>query len=107
MKRFLLVVFSVFLLVAFAFGAPSDRQRKAIAEKLYGRIKIVDFAEDYRVKIVDFAEDLEVKIVDFAADSVGRWEIVDFAEDYRVKIVDFAEDLRVEIENPEAFPCLN
>jgi len=44
MKRVLLVVFSVFLPVVFAFGAPSDKQRNAIAEKLYGSIYITEFS---------------------------------------------------------------
>ena len=69
--------------------------RKEIASKLYGRIKFVDAAPDYRVRIVKAAPDLRVRIVDAAPNQIGEWQIVDAAEDYRVQLVKAAEDLCV------------
>ena len=56
---------------------------------VFGKIKFVDFGEDYKVKFVDFGEDLNVKIVDFGEKTVGKWKYVSFGEDFKVKIVDF------------------
>jgi len=64
---------------------------------VFGKIKFVDFGEDYKVKFVDFGEDLNVKIVDFGEKTVGKWKYVSFGEDFKVKIVDFGEDFKVKI----------
>ncbi|MCA6974255.1 hypothetical protein [Pectobacterium carotovorum] len=45
--------------------------------KIYGRIQIVDYNEDYRVRIVDSREHLRVQEVTAFANRPGEWEIVD------------------------------
>ena len=117
MKRVLLVVFSVFLPVVFAFGAPSDKQRNAIAEKLYGSIYITEFSglADFSVYITEFSglADLSVSIQEFSglANSPGEWHIEENSglADFSIYITEFSglADLIVYIENPEAFPCRN
>tara|TARA_B100000315_G_C14467987_1_gene536934 strand:- start:33 stop:1037 length:1005 start_codon:yes stop_codon:yes gene_type:complete len=62
---------------------------------VFGKIKIVEFGEDYKVRAVDFGENLKVKYVSFGEGSVGKWKIVEFGEDYKVRFVDFGEDLKV------------
>jgi len=63
---------------------------------VYGKIKFVEFGEDYKVKIVSIGEDLKIKYVNTLADSPGEWQVVEFGEDYKVKIVDFGEDFKVK-----------
>lgn len=97
MKKILLVVFSVFLLVAFAFGAPSDRQRKAIAKKLYGCIYVEDnpVLADYCVYVEanPVLSDLYVYVENHHplwADRSGRWYYVNnpALADFRICYVD-------------------
>ena len=63
---------------------------------VYGKIKFVEFGEDYKVKFVSFGEDLKVKYVSFGADSPGEWQSVEFGEDYKIKVVQFGEDYKVK-----------
>ena len=70
--------------------------KREIASKLYGRIKIVKSAPDYRVKIVKRSADLRVQIVKKFPDAPGKWQIVDSLPDYCVEIVDVGEDLSIE-----------
>ena len=62
---------------------------------IYGKIKFVEFNEDYRVKIVHFNEDVKVKFVDRFHERSGRWEIVDMFEDYKIKLVKYDPDFRL------------
>ena len=63
---------------------------------VYGKIKFVEFGEDYKVRFVSFGEDLKIKYVDFGENSSGKWKVVSFGEDYKIKIVDFGEDFKVK-----------
>ena len=45
---------------------------------VYGKIKLVDYGEDYKVKYVDYGEDIKVKFVDYGEDSKGKWKFVDY-----------------------------
>ena len=56
-----------------------------IAQKgcnVYGKIKVVDYGEDYKVKFVDYGEDLKIKYVDYGEGEVGKWKTVDYGEDF-------------------------
>jgi hypothetical protein len=63
---------------------------------VYGKIKFVDYGEDYKVKFVSYGEDLKIKYVSFGAGSPGKWQTVNFGEDYKIKIVSFGEDYKVK-----------
>ena len=63
---------------------------------VYGKIKFVEFNEDYRVKIVHFNEDVKVKFVDRFHERSGRWEIVDMFEDYKIKLVKYDPDFTIK-----------
>ena len=63
---------------------------------VYGKIKFVEFNEDYRVKIVNFNEDVKVKFVDRFHERSGRWEIVDMFEDYKIKLVKYDPDFTIK-----------
>ena len=63
---------------------------------LYGKIKFVDYGEDYSVKFVDYGEDLRIKYVSYGENSVGKWKVVDYGEDYKVKLVSYGEDYSVK-----------
>ena len=63
---------------------------------VYGKIKFVDYGEDYKVKFVDYGEDLKIKYVDYGEDKQGKWKVVDYGEDFKIKIVDYGEDFKVK-----------
>lgn len=64
--------------------------------EIYGKIKIVDYGEDYKVKLVDYGEDLKIKWVDYGEDNKGKWKEVDYGEDFKIKWVDYGEDFKVK-----------
>ncbi|MBD3638404.1 MAG: hypothetical protein HUJ25_13715 [Crocinitomicaceae bacterium] len=64
--------------------------------EVYGKIKIVDYGEDYKVKKVDYGEDVKVKWVDYGEDNKGKWKEVDYGEDHKIKWVDYGEDFKVK-----------
>ncbi|MEX1002101.1 MAG: hypothetical protein WDZ35_08295 [Crocinitomicaceae bacterium] len=64
--------------------------------EVYGKIKIVDYGEDYKVKKVDYGEDVKVKWVDYGEDDQGEWKEVDYGEDFKIKWVDYGEDFKVK-----------
>ena len=69
---------------------------------VYGKIKFVEYGEDYSVKFVEYGEDLKIKYVSYGEDAVGKWKVVDYGEDYKIKIVDYGEDYSVkEVEYGE------
>lgn len=63
---------------------------------VYGKIKFVEYGEDYKIKWVDYGEDLKIKYVDYGEDKEGNWKTVDYGEKYKLKIVDYGEDFKVK-----------
>jgi hypothetical protein len=63
--------------------------------KLYGKYKIVTFAEDIKIKEVTFAQDLKVEKTNFP-NKCGQWKEDNTFPDFKVKIVTFAEDIKVK-----------
>jgi hypothetical protein len=102
MKKLLLFIFLLLPLMASKSVTEPQIASKSVTEpikdckckdiKLYGRVKIVDAAEDFCVKIVDGCEHLKVRKIKSTPLHCGQWEIVDACEDFRVKFVDGGED---------------
>lgn len=67
-----------------------------LACEVYGKVKIVDYGEDYKVKRVDYGQDLKVKWVDYGEDNKGKWKRVDYGQKYKIKWVDYGEDFKVK-----------
>ncbi len=97
MKK-LLVAGSAALVLVFALMSFSstDINSESKGCHVYGKIKFVDYGENYKVKFVDYGEDLKIKYVDYGEDKEGRWKTVDYGEDYKIKIVDYGEDFKVK-----------
>lgn len=76
-------------------------------KKLYGKIKLVEYASDadIKVKIVSAFPDLKVKFVENFADDCGEWQIVENNEDLKVYITESFPDLK--IQPVVAFPGLS
>ena len=76
----------------------SFETKKEIAYKLYGRIKIVNYGEDYTVRIASSSPDLDVCLVENSqyADRPGYWMIVENNEDFRVRFVPYSEDISIQ-----------
>jgi len=64
---------------------------------VYGKVKFVEYGENYKIKFVSFGEDLNIKYVNYGAGSSGEWQVVEFGEDYKIKIVEFGEDFKVKV----------
>jgi len=63
---------------------------------VYGKIKYVEYGEDYKVRFVDTGANLKVKYVEFGEYAGGNWKMVEFGEDYKIKIVSYGEDFTVK-----------
>lgn len=94
------------LLLAIAVGAaisswtPTDDC--PAADRLYGKIQVVESFADCKVEIVDSFEDLRVQVVESFADEPGEWEMVESFPDYTVAFVESFPD--VTIRYVESFP---
>jgi hypothetical protein len=95
MKKLLLILLLLIALPIVASQNEPIKDCKCKEKKLYGRVKFVDAAEDFRVKIVTGGEHLKVRKINYTALYCGEWRIVDGCEDFRVKIVTGGEDFRV------------
>ena len=113
-------ILPLFLLVLISFIFSSDRRisnnpiifYSKNVSNVYGKIKFVQYNEDYKVRIVDNKEDLSVKLIqnvfyDSRQKKTGisdynkgqlniQWKIVNYFEDYRIKIVDKGEDFSIK-----------
>ena len=63
---------------------------------IYGKIKFVEYGEDYKVRFVDYGANLKVKYVEYGESSKGNWKMVEYGEDYKIKIVSYGEDFTVK-----------
>ncbi len=89
----------LFLGIALAAGIGLSSFKKDDDGKgchVYGKIKFVDYGEDYKIKWVDYGEDLKIKYVDYGEDKEGNWKTVDYGEKYKLKIVTYGEDIKVK-----------
>ena len=64
---------------------------------VFGKIKFVDYGQDYKVKFVDYGEDLKIKYVNYGEKNVGKWKSVNYGEDYKIKVVSYGEDFKVKM----------
>jgi hypothetical protein len=80
-----------------SYMADGEKETKGNpACEVYGKIKFVDYGEDYKVKEVDYGEDVKIKMVDYGEDNRGKWKKVDYGEDFKIKMVDYGEDFKVK-----------
>lgn len=101
MKKFLIVILSLFLL-SFAADKPITPDCKCKGIPLYGRVQFVDAFEDFRIQFVDVFPDIKVRFVDYNPSKCGEWRIVTTHPDFKVKIVDRSPDFKVR--QVDAFP---
>lgn len=90
-----LLALGIFGLSSFYNNSDKQSGKDPVCE-IYGKIKIVDYGEDYKVKIVDYGEDLKIKWVDYGEQEDGKWKEVDYGEDYKIKWVDYGEDFQIK-----------
>lgn len=104
MKKFTIALGAALIMVGtygFTKNGMVDNDAKTECEDgkgchVYGKIKFVDYGEDYKVKFVDYGEDLKIKYVDYGENSKGKWKTVDYGEDFKIKIVKYGEDIKVK-----------
>ncbi len=65
--------------------------------EVYGKVKFVDYGQDYKVKFVDYGQDVKIKYVDYGENSKGKWKKVDYGQKYKIKVVDYGEDFKVKV----------
>jgi len=72
------------------------------AERLYGKIQVVESFADCEVQVVTSFPDLRVQLVDSFADDPGEWQMVESFPDYTVTFVESFAD--VTIQYVDSFP---
>jgi hypothetical protein len=63
---------------------------------VFGKIRFVEYGEDYKIKFVNYGENLRVKYVNYGESQVGNWKTVNYGEDFKLKIVKYGEDFTVK-----------
>ncbi len=97
MKKLLIIgVLAIFIFSGFAFINRTKSEPKGKYCHVYGKIKIVEYGEDYKVKGVSYGEDLKVKRVNYGEGKVGKWKIVKYGEDFKIKYVDYGQHFKVK-----------
>ena len=74
--------------------SPSSSSSSSKGCHVYGKVRFVEYGEDYKVRFVSYGENLKVKYEDYLADSPGEWKVVDYGEDYKIRIVSYGEDFK-------------
>lgn len=96
-KRVFGVLFIASGILLFSSATPrTSRMGGSTACEVYGKVKFVDYGEDYKVKRVDYGEDVKIKWVDYGEDKKGLWKRVDYGEKYKLKWVDYGEDFKIK-----------
>jgi hypothetical protein len=99
------LIFGISLIVIGAIGLSSFKADSEATSttmgadpvcEIYGKIKIVEYGEDYKVKIVDYGEDLKIKWVDYGEENKGKWKKVDYGEKFKIKWVTYGEDFKIK-----------
>ena len=88
MKRLWLILF-ITTFISLAWGQSHCH--------VFGKIKFVEYGEDYKVKFVEYGEDLNIKYVSYGESQVGNWKTVEYGEKYKIKVVDYGEDFSVKL----------
>lgn len=105
MKTIILLFLSLSILSLDARLSTVSSDCTVKGKKLYGRVMIVESAEDLRVLEVSQAPDVRVQVVTQAPNRCGQWMLVEFLPDVRIKMVEFLPDVHVQfVDN---FPGLN
>ena len=73
---------------------------------VYGKIKFVQYGEDYKVKFVQYGENLKIKYVSYGEDRSGYWKTVNYGEDYKIKIVLHNLTFSLFLKTKEEVKCL-
>ena len=70
--------------------------------RLYGKVRIVSYGEDFKVLSGSYGEDLRVEPVNAGANACGKWEFVSYGEDFKIRLVTYGEDfiIRFTTYNP-------
>lgn len=99
----LLIGFSLLSIAGFgltsSYVESSKNETKLDADpvcEIYGKIKVVEYGEDYKVKIVEYGEDLKIKWVDYGEDNKGKWKKVDYGQKFKIKWVTYGEDFSIK-----------
>jgi hypothetical protein len=73
--------------------------------KLYGRVRFVEDAGDFRIRFVSHNPDLKITFVTRPANKCGEWQIVEGGEDFTVCVVEGGEDFTIRYN--ESNPGIN
>lgn len=91
------LILSVLLLAGMSLGGTGriGEDCSFNGKKLYGKVKIVSYGEDFKILPAGYGEDLRVETVGYGAGSCGKWEIVTYGEDFKIRFVEYGEDFKI------------
>lgn len=96
-KKATRILFVTGFLILFSSALPSANLLcKSTACEVYGKVKFVEYGEDYKVKRVDYGEDVRIKWVDYGENKKGLWKRVDYGEKVKLKWVNYGEDFTIK-----------
>jgi len=78
-------------------GGTSGHASDCKWKHVYGKIRIVEYGEDFKVQQCKLGEDLCVKLVDSGATRIGLWQIVEYGEDFKIRLVKYNPDFKIRV----------
>lgn len=94
MKKLLMI-----LVLLFSFGIlgnPVSKDCKFKGKFLFGKVRIVEYGEDFKVKAVEYSEDLKIQTTSYLQSDCGKWYFVEYGEDFKIRFVDYSEDFKIK-----------
>ena len=63
---------------------------------VFGKIKFVDYGEDYKVKFVDYGEDLKIKYVNYGEKMLGNGSLLIMVKIIKLKLLVMEKILKLK-----------
>ncbi len=90
--KFILILFLVIGLNA----NPISKDCTYKGKKIFGKVKIVEWGQNFQVKTFTWGADIHVKVTNGVQRNCGEWQFVEWGEDFSIKIVDYGQDFSIQ-----------
>ena len=94
MKQIIILLFLIYGTTNFANPVQKDCTYKG--KKLFGKVRIVQYGEDFTVRAVTYSEDFKIQHVSYSQTECGKWQFAEYGEDFKIRFVEYSEDFKVK-----------
>ena len=94
MKQIIILLLLIYGTTNFANPVQKDCMYKG--KKLFGKVRIVQYGEDFTVRAVTYSEDFKIQHVSYSQTECGKWQFVEYGEDFKIRFVEYSEDFKVK-----------